>query len=181
MSSTVRAIPMMLLLATACTDRPKAPPLTDEAVFQDDRIGLRFLVPAGWSMQSRAVVPPGPLQRTVVVVSYQRPPGPRPATFEVLAIDRPADDNLERALAEHGTGNAKWVPHPPARQLTLNGTEATQFVLVSAAGKKDEGRREATAFRRGDRVYFFVLTYSAADPDVRDAVRSTLESITWTK
>jgi hypothetical protein len=30
-------------------------------------------------------------------------------------------------------------------------------------------------------VYFFVLRHSAAEPDVPEAVRSTIESITWAK
>jgi hypothetical protein len=154
--------------------------LTDEAVFRDNEIGLRFLVPAGWTIRSRAVVPRGRLSRTVVVASYQQPTGPRAATFEVLVIDRPAGDELERALAEHGTGSLNWTPRAPARQITLNGADAIQFVLVSRQGK-EEYRRDATAFRREDRVYFFVLTYSAADPDIRDAIRTTIESISWTK
>lgn len=181
MPPTVRlTLPLLVLAATACTDGPKAPPLTDEAVFRDDTIGLRFLVPAEWAVKSRGVVPPGRLGRTVVVVSYQRPAGRRPATFDVLAIDRSTDDDLGRAAAEHGPGSGEWVAQSPARQVIVNGSDATQIVLVPVHGK-DDGRREVTAFHRGDRVYLFILTYSAADPDVRDAVRSTVESITWTK
>lgn len=171
---------LLLLLVAACTDRPKAPPLTDEAVFRDDATGLRFLAPAGWAMEARANVPAGRLPKVIVVVSYRRPTGARPATFEVLAADVPADADQERFLAEHGTGNERWAPRSPARPVQINAADAAQFVQARMQGK-EEVRREATAFRRGDRVYFFVLTYSAAEPEVRDAVRSTVESITWAK
>ena len=37
----------LVLLAAGCADRPKAPPLVTEAVYQNDAIGLRFLTPEG--------------------------------------------------------------------------------------------------------------------------------------
>ena len=173
------ALPL-IALACGCTDRPKAPPLTDEAVFQDDRVGLRFLVPAGWVIQSRAVVPDGPLGRTIVVASYRGPAGQRPPTLEVLAADVPADADLERWLAERGTGDEAWAPRPPVRTVTINGAEATQFGQSRVKGG-DEFRRHVTAFRRGGRVYFFVIRHTAADPDAPEVVRPTIDSITWTK
>jgi hypothetical protein len=176
---TLLALPLVAL-AGGCSDRPKAPPLTDEAVFQDDRVGLRFLVPAGWAVQSRAAVPDGPLSRTVVVASYRRVTGQRPATLEVLAADVPADADLERWLAEHGTGGETWGPRPPVRTVTINGAAATRFGQTRAPGS-EEFRRDVTAFRRGHLVYFFVLRHAAADPDIPEAVRSTVDSITWTK
>ena len=172
--------PLLVALACACADRPKAPPLTDEAVFQDDRVGLRFLVPAGWAVQSRAAVPDVPLSRTIVVASYRGPTGQRPPTLEVLAADVPADADLERWLAERGTGGETWVPRPPVKTVTINGAEATRFGQARAKGK-EEYRRDVTAFRRGPRVYFFVVRHSAAEPDVPEAVRSTMESITWVR
>ena len=173
------ALPL-IVLACGCSDRPQAPPLTDEAVFQDDRVGLRFLVPAGWVVQSRAVVPDGPLSRTIIVASYRGPAGQRPPTLEVLAADVPADANLERWLAERGSGSEAWAPRPPIRTVTINGAEATQFGQSRVKGT-DELRRAVTAFRRGPRVYYFVVRHTAADPNVADAVRTTIDSITWAK
>src|SRR4051812_13436397 len=130
-----RTLPLLLLLAAACTDRPKAPPLTDEAVFRDDVSGLRFLAPAGWAMQSRATVPAGGLGgRTVVVASYRRVTASRPATFEVLAAEVPADADPERFLAAHGTGLEKWAPRGPAQPVQVNGAAATRFVQGRAQG-----------------------------------------------
>lgn len=168
-----------LLLVAACADRPKAPPLTTEAVFQDDRIGLRFLVPAGWAIQSRTAIPDGPLNRTIVVASYRRMAGAKPATFEVLAMSPPPDADPERYLAEHGPGSEKWVRGSPAN-LAAEGAGPVRFVQVREPGKGD-ARRDVVADRRGDRLYYFVLTAPANDAEARAAVRTTIDSITWAK
>jgi predicted Zn-dependent protease len=170
----------LVALAGGCSDRPKAPTLTDEEVFDDDRAGLRFLVPAGWVMQSRATVPDGPLSRTIIVASYRRGEGQRPATLEVITADVPADADLERWLAERGAGGGVWALRPPVKTITINGAEAVQFGQTRVK-ETAELRRDVTAFRRGARVYYFVLRSTPADPDARDAIRTTLESITWTK
>jgi hypothetical protein len=64
--------------------------------------------------------------------------------------------------------------------VTINGAAATRYVLTRKQGK-DEIRREATAFRRDGRVYFFLVTFAATDGAVRDAVRTSIDSITWKK
>ena len=176
---TLLALPL-IAVAVGCSDKPQAPPLTDEAVFEDDRVGLRFLVPDGWVVQSRATVPEGPLSRTIIVVSYRRDLGQRPVTLEVLVADVPADANLERWLAERGTGGEMWSARGPNKSVTINGVEATHFGQTRTKGS-DELRRDVTAFRRGNRVYFFVLRHTAANGDVAETVRSTIESISWTK
>ena len=171
---------VVLALAAGCTPGPSAPPLTDEAVYENPAVGLRFLVPAGWAVQSRANPPPGALAKPVVLVSYQPPGAPRPADLTVLAADLPADASVEAFLVEYRVGAEGWTVRPPARPVTVNGVSATRYVLTRPQGK-DEVRREVTAFRRGGRMYFFLVTFTAADPAVRDSVRSTIESITWTK
>jgi hypothetical protein len=172
----------LLLLAAAggCTERPKAPPLKNEAVFQNDKIGLRFLAPQGWSVSSRTDLPPGPLPKPVILVAYHLSKGDSPAELEVLAADLAEETDLGKFLIENRIGAAVWVSKSPAEPVTINGEAATRYVLSRQAGKS-ELRREATAFRRGGRVYFFIVTFPANDPAVRDAARQCVLSAAWSR
>lgn len=163
-----------------CSNRPKAPPLTAEAVYQDDEIGVRFLAPSGWAMQSRAVLPEGTLAKPVILVAYERAETEQPAQFSLLAADVPAGTHLDQFLTTHRVGAEQWTVATPPQQVTINGAAATRAVLTRHE-EKQEVRREATAFRRGERVYVFLVTFAATDPASRDAVRTSIESITWTK
>lgn len=179
-----RWVPLCILVAapalSGCSTRPKAPPLTAEAVYQNDEVGVRFLAPAGWPMQSRAVLPPGRLARPVVLVAYQAAGSEHAAEFSLLAADIPPGGGLEQYLVGHRVGAETWAVQSPGRAVTMNGTAATRVVLARAEGK-EEVRREVTAFRRGERTYLFLVTFAAADRASRDAVGTSLESITWTK
>jgi hypothetical protein len=166
-----------LALLPACSDRPKAPPLTQESVYQNDAVGLRFLVPAGWTTQSRAVLPSGPLAKPIVLVTYQGG-GEKPAEFRVLVAELPDNTDLPQFLAGHPVGPDKWAPQSAVEPVTINGVQASRFTLVRSQGK-EEVRREVTAFRRGERVYFFLVDFAATDATSRDAVRTAVNSITW--
>jgi predicted Zn-dependent protease len=167
-----------LLTLTACSDRPEAPPLNDETVFHSDAVGLRFLAPAGWSIASRAVLPSGALPRPIMLVVYQSIGGDKPAALEVMVVDVPADIDLGRFLAEHPLGNESWKPLPPEPPILVNGVSAPRLSLVRMQGK-EELHREVTAFRRGDRVYFFLATFAASDAASRDTARTAVASVTW--
>jgi hypothetical protein len=177
----------LLLLACGCQERPKAPPLVNDTVYQNDKIGLRFLAPDGWSVLSRAELPAGALPKPIVLVAYQMGKGDTTSELEVLAADLAEDADLGRFLAEHRIGAAAWTIKSPAETVTINGAAATRFVLTrmdkgSKVSKgKGEIRREATAFRRGGRVYFFIVTFVAGDGLARDAARQSVESVTWTR
>lgn len=176
----LRPAAVLVALAAACSPGPKAPPLTDEAVYDNPAVGLRFLAPAGWAVQSRANPPPGPLAKPVVLVSYQQAGAPRPTELTVLAADLPAEASVEAFLVDYRVGAETWTARPPAREVTVNGVPATRYLLTRTQGK-EEIRREVTTFRRGGRWYFVLVTFAAADAPVRDAVRTTIDSITWTK
>jgi hypothetical protein len=165
-------------LAAGCSDRPKAPPITRDPVFQSDKVGVRFLAPEGWPMVSRADPPAGKLPRPVVVVSYAQGRGEKPAEFEVTAADLAADADPAQFLAEHRIGGERWALKGGPDPVTINGAAAARYTLARGSGK-NEVRREATVFRRGDRAYFFVVTYAAADPEHRDHARRSIDSITW--
>jgi hypothetical protein len=178
----VRAIPgLMLALAVAgCTERPKAPPLVNETVYQNDKIGLRFAAPDGWSLASRADLPATPLPKPTVMAAYHLSKGGNLSTLEVLAADLPDGADLGNVVVEHRIGGAAWVLKPPAEAVTVNGAEATRYVLTRMVGR-GEVRREATAFRRGGRVYFFIITFAYGDAASRDAARDSVKSVTWSQ
>lgn len=174
--------PLALLLAAlvgaGCSDRPKALPLAYEAVYQNDKIGLRFLAPEGWTIVMRSELPSGALPKPVVLVGYVQSKGDKPAEFQLLAADLPEDKDLGVFLTEYRIGADKWMPNKAGEPVTVNGTAGTRYVMTRGTGK-NEFRREATAFRRGGRAYFFIITFGAADPDRRDQAHKSVESAVW--
>jgi hypothetical protein len=152
--------------------------LANEPLYQNDKIGLRFLAPEGWSLSSRAELPSGALPKPIVLVAYQLTRGDNPAELEVLAADLAERSDLGPFLIEHRIGAAKWTLKPPAEEVTIHGAAGTRLVLIRKSAK-GETRREVTAFQRGGRTFFFLITYSANDSAARDAARQSVESVSW--
>lgn len=174
---SVVLLPLAVFAAWGCSDRPRAPALTNDAVYTDDRAGLKFMVPDGWLMGMRSVPPPGRLEKPAQLVRYHPPAADRAADLELLAIDLPESDDLGKYLAEHQAGGKKWAAVGPPKPVQANGVPATRYEYASAG--KTEFRREITAFRRGDRVYLFLTTYGKNDTSSRDQVRLAIESVVW--
>jgi hypothetical protein len=168
----------VLLASLGCAERPKAPPLVNDTVYQNDRIGLRFLAPDGWALASRAELPSSALPKPVILVGYHLTRGENQSELEVLAADLPDDADPERILLMHRIGAASWTPKPPAEPVSINGVDATRITLTRKTDK-GEVRREATAFRRGGRVYYFIITFAANDVAARDAARQSVQSVNW--
>jgi hypothetical protein len=173
-------IPFLLLAASGCRERPKAPPLVNDTVYQNNKIGLRFLAPEGWSVVSRADLP-ATLPKPVILIAYQQNKGDSQGELEVLAADLAEGADLERFLIEHRIGAAAWAVKSPPEPVTINGAEAMRLVLARPNKGKGESRREATAFRRGGRIYFFIITFAAGDGLARDAARQSVQSATWAR
>jgi len=171
-------ITLLLAAACGCAERPKAPPLVNDTVYQNDRIGLRFLAPDGWSLGSRSDPPSSPLPKPVILVAYQLVKGESFSELQVLAADLTEDSNYGNFLIEHRIGAAGWTLKPPAETVSINGVEAARYTLTRQE-KRAEMRREATAFRRGGRVYFFIITFAAGDSAARDAARQSVLSVNW--
>jgi hypothetical protein len=160
-----------------CSDRPSAPALGPEAVYRDDAAGLRFLTPDGWSQQAKTLLPPGRLEKATRLVSFTQPGGSA-AGFDLYAADPPAGTDLPAYLAEQRLGPERWQLKGPPREETVNGAPATRYEFRNPA-RKPAGRRLVVAFRRGDRVYLFVLTGTVADQGAFGAFERTVASVTW--
>ncbi len=170
----------LMTLATGCTERPSAPPLTAEAVYVNDDVGVRFLSPANWVMQSRANLPNRPLQKPIVLVSYQRADAQTPAEFAVIATELAAGSDVDTFITNFRVGSDEWSVQDEPKAITVNAHAATRFVTTRK--KENESiTREATVFHRGNRAFVFLVTYGASEPASRDAVRTSLESINWSK
>jgi hypothetical protein len=179
MSRRTPAIVALLLAgACGCADRPKAPPLVNDTVYQNDRIGLRFLAPDGWSLVTRAEPPSSPLPKPVILVAYQLVKGGSFSELQVLAADLADDADYGNFLIEHRIGAAGWTIKSPTETVSINGVEAIRVTLTRQE-KRAEMHREATAFRRGGRVYFFIVTFAAGDSAARDAARQSVLSVNW--
>jgi hypothetical protein len=96
-------VPLVLLGFIGCAERPKAPPLVNDTVYQNDKIGLRFLAPEGWSIASRADLP-ATLPKPIILVAYHTSKGDLSAELEVLAADLPEGSDYGEFLIEHRIG-----------------------------------------------------------------------------
>jgi hypothetical protein len=170
----------LLVVACGCNERPKAPPLVNDTVYQNDKIGLRFIAPDGWSVATRAELPSGALPKPIILIAYHLSKGGSHSELEVLAADVEDGADLGKLLVEHRIGAAAWTLKPQQEAVQINGVDATRFVLTRP-DKKGEVRREATAFRRPGRAYFFIITFAAGDAGARDSARQCIQSVTWSK
>jgi len=179
-SRRARVIVLLLVLTCGCREQPKAPPLVNDTVYQNNKLGLRFLAPEGWSIVSRAELPSA-LPKPTILIAYQQGKGESAAELEVLAADLADNADLGQFLIEHRIGAAAWAIKSSPEPVTINGAEAMRIVLTRTDKGKKEVRREATAFRRGGRIYFFMITFASGDGLARDAARQSVESVTWIK
>ena len=169
---------MIALAALAgCTDRPRAPALRDESVFDNTREGIRFLTPSGWTLQARSEVPPGPADTERLLVRYAGPPSATPPSFEVALQDLAESTDLVAHLkAPSHSITTPWNIAEPAQPLTIGGAAGNRFTF-----SQGDITKETVAFRRGARVYFFTGIFATADTQSRDQIRQAVQSLSWTK
>jgi hypothetical protein len=168
------------LLAAGCADKPRAPALRNEAVYQNIQEGFRFLVPEGWAMHTRANLPPGPLEKEHILVAYQRRSAGagRPAAFEVSCADLPESADLAAHVAASGPGKDGWRAARPPEPVAAGNVQGVRVTLAGRAGNEGT-QREVVAVRRGGRVYFFTLLAAPADTAARDQARQAVGSLLW--
>jgi hypothetical protein len=169
---------LAVLSAAGCQERPRAPALTHDPVYANDRAGVRFTPPPGWSLIAKGEPPAGPLKAPALLVAYNHPTGERPTDLELLATPGGVEENLGQFLVDHPLGREKWTLKEPAKPVTVNGTPATRLTLTRQA-KSGTVDREVTAFRRGDRTYLFFITYLTDDRTDRDAAHRCVEAVEW--
>ena len=165
------------LLAAGCTQRPHAPVLRNEAVYQNAQEGFRFLPPEGWAMHTRTNLPPGPLDKEHVLVAYRKiqPGASRPAAFEVSCADLPESADLTAHLS---AGKGKWRAVKPPEPVSAGNAQGVRITLTGRAGNEPV-QKEVVAVRRGGRVYFFALIAAPNDTAAREPARQAVGSLLW--
>ena len=138
-----------LLIAGGCTEKPKAPPLVNDTVYQNDKIGLRFLAPEGWSVSSRAELPADALPKPIIVIAYHFNKGGTHSELEVLAADLSENAELGKFLAEHRIGAVAWTLKPPPESVTINGSRRDSLCDVARRGQdRNPARGDGVSSRR---------------------------------
>lgn len=161
-----------------CQDRPRAPVLANETVYQNDAIGVTFVTPESWTLYAKTTLPPGPLNRPIRLTAYAHVADKFHAEFELYAVDTPPGSDLLDYLATHKLSPEAWTPVRKPTPETVRGVPATRYSLAGAKADA-KMRREIVAFPRGDRQFLVVVTHHADDTPARDQAQKSLESVTW--
>jgi hypothetical protein len=173
---------------------PQAPLLSDESVYQNNREGFRFDVPNGWIQSLRGEMPSGTVQDEHPLVEYKLLDGPAPAAFQVTCIDLPQGKTVESYMAERMKGPGHWQLEEPVKTVSIHGKEAQQLRYVSKppttnrfgqkikpAATEIDDLREVSAFRFGDRIYFFAALVASSDKKALEEARRAVDSLEWKK
>ncbi len=172
-----RLCPLLIVfsLAAGCKERPQAPALRDEPVYDNPLAGLRFLAPNNWTQVARSdKPPPGAGER--LLVRFQAPPSVTHAFFEVTVDDQPATEDIVALLRQPSHSAAGWEPIGTPTPLTVGGTPATRYTL-----KSKETTKESVAVRRDGRLFLFTLIAPASDAESREQIRQVISGVKWTK
>ncbi len=180
MTRRVAALGLAACLAAApgCQDRPRAPALANETVYQNDAVGVAFVTPEGWTLYAKTTLPPGKLDRPIRLTAYGHAADKFHAEFELYAAEAPPGSDLLAYLATHKLGPEAWTAVGQPTAETVRGVAATRYVQ---AGVKADAkmRREIVAFPRGDRQFFLCVTHHVDDTQALDQARKSVESVTW--
>ena len=171
---------ILLAMLPACDSSPRAPALSDDALFVSASSGLKFVAPEKWMMTSRAELPTSALAKPQLLVRYVNTHPEKSGDLEVFVANAGTVADVNQFLRDHPVGGEKWTAEP-GKAITVNGVEALRHDLKPATKPKGKAdiRREVTVFSRKDRTYVFIITYNAADTAVRDSVRQCIASVEW--
>lgn len=171
------ALLVCALAMAGCSRRPRAPLLQDEPVYHNSREGIRFLKPEGWIQHAKADVPAGRTSEEHLLVDYIHWHGDMPALLELSLVDLPESTNLGAHAAQASFGAIFWKLVSGPEQVEAGGMSGKRYVLTSQ--EKRDRIKEVVAFRRGERVYFFIGVFMTADEAARDQIRQAMKSIVW--
>ncbi len=167
-----------LLLLAGCTNRPHAPALSDEPVYQNAEEGFRFLVPEGWLQYARRNYPPGRADKEHLLVAYRRSDPTKPAALEVSRVDFPRTTDLASYFTGGSDGAKLWQSEGPPENVEVDGVPGTRLAY-SAMVNKEPTTKEITAFWRDDRLYFFTGIFLTSDTKVREEIHRAVASTLW--
>jgi hypothetical protein len=175
----ITSLALILAPVGGCGDTPQAPVLRDDPVYQNDREGIRFLIPEGWQQRIRGEVGPGKAVREWPLVEY-RPTkaGEGPGSFRVSRTDLPPSADLAALVSAPSHSVEKWVPTGEPEEMTVGGQKAVRYSFTGRVGKVRLAK-EAVAVRRGDRVYLFTVLCDPKDNEARELLRRVLGSVVW--
>src|SRR5262245_8125376 len=124
-----RCCPLLVIfLFIGCKERPQAPALSAEPVYDNPNAGVRFLAPTNWTIVARSDKPPeGPGER--LLVRYQSAPTASHASFEVTIDAKPTSDDVASVVREASHGATTWELVGAPASLTIGGAPATRYTL----------------------------------------------------
>jgi hypothetical protein len=161
-----------------CSDTPRAPTIVQEAIYQNDRIGLQFATPEGWLIQTKTDLPAGVLPKPVLLVSYLCSKG-EGLQLQVEAANSVPDAEVESFLTNTPAGESGWKIKEPQKAIAVRGVPAIRLLLKRTSSKHGELLKEVIVFQRAERTYFFSILYSTSDRAVRDQANQSIQSIVW--
>jgi hypothetical protein len=177
LSLAVLAAAGIAILAAALRDRPRAPVLGDEPVYQNSREGIRFLVPEGWTQFARGEAPSGKPCQEWTLVEYQLHGTETQTVLRLTCVDLPESSDVQQFLAKHWP-DATLTALGPSQPITVDGVAGTD-TLYTLGPKGGKIVHEVYAFRRGGRVYLFAGIFAEDDSRARQQVRRAVESVQW--
>lgn len=168
---------LALVVAIGCEAKPRAPVMSDDPIYHNDQLGLRFQIPEGWTQYANAMIPPGPQSKSRLVVAYRSVQN-RGAAFEVSIVDGPADSDLRAVAVEPTHGVKEWTPLGNPESITCGGVPAQRF-RYSGRVDREPLIKEVVAVRRGGRIVSLVLIADATDTGALSATRRSIATISW--
>ena len=158
--------------------RPQAPAIRNSPVFQSPSGGFRFLVPERWRQSANASIPPGPIDRPLMLTRYQVATTSKGASLEVLVMD--SDDTTDFLEYHRGPsfGIREWAVEESPSSVTIDGADGTQMFLSGQLQGIHLGK-EIVVFQRGNRSFHFIGLFSKKDLNARQQIRRAIESLVW--
>jgi hypothetical protein len=168
---------MLLITLIGCEQQPSAPALTNETIFRQDDLGLRFAAPDGWLIRAKSAIPPGKLETPIRVVEYARTTETSRAEFDVY-VTEPHEGDLIEYLAKHPIGPEKWIERGATKSTTVGDAPAKSYHLIGT-GQRANMHREIYAVTRQSKTILFLITHAEKDTKALREAMKALETVTW--
>ena len=154
----------------------------DGPEFIDRQVGITFTPPQGWAMQSRSTESPTTHKSDRTIVKFKRlVPGPKVAWFKVTVGDVEGDPTPAKLIRTRKPREAHFtMTKEPEDGLTIAGRPASRVTFGGDMDPDGKGSRPCTteivAIRHGAVAIYFMGTFSNADPEAQQLIRTAIES-----